>query len=170
MINDLLDIEKLESGRFELDLQEGDVLEAIDRAVAAIDALARAKNVSIKTPEQSISAVFDADRIEQVFTNVLSNAVKFSPVDGVVTISLKKENNFAAVRIADNGPGVPADKRQTIFERFRQTGADKAVEKSGSGLGLAIARALISEHKGSISVEENPGGGSIFVITLPLNA
>lgn len=169
MINDLLDIEKLESGRFVLDLKEGDVLETIDRAVAAIEALARAKNVTLKTPEQSVSAMFDADRIEQVFTNVISNAVKFSPVDGVVTISLKKENNFAIARIADNGPGVPADKRETIFERFRQTGADKEVEKSGSGLGLAIARALMSEHKGSISVEENPAGGSIFVIALPLD-
>jgi signal transduction histidine kinase len=170
MINDLLDIEKLESGRFELDLKEGDLLEPIDRAVAAIEALARAKNVTIKTPEQSVSAVFDADRIEQVFTNVISNAVKFSPVDGVVTISLKKENNLAEVRIADNGPGVPADKRETIFERFRQTGADKEAEKSGSGLGLAIARALMSEHKGCIAVEENPGGGSIFIVTMPINA
>lgn len=168
MINDLLDIEKLESGRFELDLKEGDLLETIDRAVAAIEALARAKNVTIKTPEQSVSALFDADRIEQVFTNLLSNAVKFSPVDGAVTLGLKKENNFAEVRVADNGPGVPADKRATIFERFRQTGANKEAEKSGSGLGLAIARALVSEHEGKIMVEENPGGGSVFVVTLPL--
>ncbi|HIA54564.1 MAG TPA: HAMP domain-containing protein [Candidatus Melainabacteria bacterium] len=168
MINDLLDIEKLESGRFELDLKEGDLLETIDRAVASIEALARAKNITIKSPDESVSAVFDADRIEQVFTNVLSNAVKFSPEDAEVNISLTKETNYVETRISDRGPGVPADKRESVFERFRQTGTDKEAEKAGSGLGLAIARALMSEHKGSIRVEENPGGGSVFVLTLPL--
>lgn len=168
MINDLLDIEKLESGRFDLDLKESDVLETIDRAVASIEALARAKNITIKTPDQSISAVFDADRIEQVFTNVLSNAVKFAPEESEIVVSLKKETNFAEIRIADRGPGVPADKRDAIFERFRQTGADKQAEKAGSGLGLAIARALMGEHKGGIAVDDNPGGGSVFILTLPL--
>jgi len=166
MINDLLDIERLESGRFELELKEGDLVEIIDRAVASIDALARARNITLKTPDESMSAVFDADRLEQVFTNILSNAVKFSPEEGEVVISLKKSENVE-VRIADRGPGVPVEKRETIFERFQQTGSDKEAEKGGSGLGLAIARALILEHKGSISVEENPGGGCVFVIVLP---
>ena len=170
MISDLLDIEKLESGRFELDLKEGDLLETIDRAVASIEALARAKNIAIKTPENSISAVFDADRIEQVFTNVLSNAVKFSPEESEIVVSLKKESNFAEVSIADRGPGVSADKREAIFERFRQIGADSQAEKAGSGLGLAIARALMNEHGGGIAVQANPGGGSVFVLTLPLSA
>ncbi len=168
MINDLLDVERLESGRFELELRDGDLVETIDRAVASIDALARARNITIKTPDESASASFDADRMEQVFTNILSNAVKFSPEDGEVTISLKKSESFVEVRIADRGPGVPVEKRETIFERFRQTGSDKAAEKSGSGLGLAIVRALIIEHKGTIAVEENPGGGSVFVVVFPV--
>ncbi len=167
MINELLDIERLESGRFELDLQEGDLLEIVDRAVAGIDALARAKNITIKTPDHSMSALFDADRVEQIFTNILSNAVKFSPENAVVSISLKKDQEFVEVRMADEGPGVPAEKRETIFERFRQTGADKEAEKMGSGLGLAIARALMIEHKGSIAVEDNPAGGSVFVLKFP---
>jgi signal transduction histidine kinase len=167
LINDLLDIERLESGRFELELKEGDLVEIIDRSVASIDALARARNITIKTPEESVSAIFDADRMEQVFTNILSNAVKFSPEDAEVSISLKKGENLVEVCIADSGPGVPAEKRETIFERYRQAGSDKAAERSGSGLGLAIVRALIIQHKGEISVEDNPEGGSVFVVKIP---
>ncbi len=167
MINDLLDVEKLESGKFELDLKEGDLAEIIDRAVASIDALARSRSITIKAPDESMSAVFDADRMEQVFTNVLTNAVKFSPEKSEISISYTKGENFVEVRIADRGPGVPAEKKEAVFERFRQTGSDKEAEKSGSGLGLAIVKALMVEHKGTIAIEENPGGGSIFVLTLP---
>ncbi len=167
MINDLLDIERLESGRFELELKQGDLVEIIDRAVANIDALARARNITLKTPDESVSADFDADRMEQVFTNILTNAIKFSPEDGEVSVSVEKGENSVEVRIADRGPGVPAEKRETIFERFRQTGSDREAEKGGSGLGLAIVRALVIEHRGTISVEDNPGGGSVFVVRVP---
>lgn len=167
LINELLDIERLESGKFELELKEGDLLEAVERAADIIEALAREKGVSIKVPEETVSAVFDADRAMQVFTNVLSNAVKFSPKGGEISVSIEKLDKFAEVKIADRGPGVPADKREKIFERFQQSGEDKSKEKGGSGLGLAIARALMIEHKGSIAVEDNPGGGSIFVLRFP---
>ncbi|MBA3993618.1 MAG: hypothetical protein C0469_08830 [Cyanobacteria bacterium DS2.3.42] len=167
MINDLLDVERLESGRFELELKQGDLVEIIDRAVANIDALARARNITLKTPDESVSADFDADRMEQIFTNILTNAIKFSPEDGEVSVSVEKGENSVEVRIADRGPGVPAEKRETIFERFRQTGSDREAEKGGSGLGLAIVRALVIEHRGTISVEDNPGGGSVFVVRVP---
>lgn len=167
MINELLDIERLEAGRFELDLKQGDLLEVLDRAIANVDALARARDVSINTPDQSVSLLYDFGRMEQVFTNVLSNAVKYSPHEGVINVEFLRGENFVEVRIADKGPGVPASKRETIFERFRQTDATGELEKGGSGLGLAIARALVLEHKGSIAVEENPGGGSILVLKLP---
>lgn len=167
LINDLLDIERLESGRFELELKQGDLVEIIDRAVASIDALARARKITIKTPQESVSAIFDADRMEQVFTNILSNAVKFSPEDTAVSIGVKKGETLVEVRVADRGPGVPAEKREAIFERYRQAGSDKAAERSGSGLGLAIVRALILQHKGAISVEDNPEGGSVFVVKIP---
>lgn len=169
MINDLLDIERLESGRFELDLKEGDLLEVIDRAVASIDSLTRLKNVVVKTSDESVSAVFDADRIEQVLINILSNAVKFSPEGGEIAVSLARRRQAAEIRISDRGPGIAPDKRDIIFERFRQTGADKDIEKSGSGLGLAIAKALISEHSGAITVEDNQPCGTVFVVSLPLN-
>ncbi|MBA3858394.1 MAG: hypothetical protein C0507_15925 [Cyanobacteria bacterium PR.3.49] len=167
LINELLDIERLESGKFELELKEGDLVESIERASDIIEALAREKNVSIKVPEESVSAVFDADRAMQVFTNVLSNAVKFSPEGGEVSLSVEKLDRFAEVKIADRGPGVPAEKKEKIFERFQQVGEDRLKEKGGSGLGLAIARALMAEHKGSITVEDNPGGGSVFVLRFP---
>ena len=167
LINELLDIERLESGKFELELKEGDLVESIERAADIIEALAREKNVSIKVPEESVSAVFDADRAMQVFTNVLSNAVKFSPEGGEVSVSVEKLDKFAEVKIADRGPGVPAEKKEKIFERFQQVGEDRLKEKGGSGLGLAIARALMAEHKGSITVEDNPGGGSVFVLRFP---
>lgn len=167
LINELLDIERLESGKFELELKEGDLVESIERAADIIEALAREKNVSIQVPEESVSAVFDADRAMQVFTNVLSNAVKFSPEGGEVSVSVEKLDKFAEVKIADRGPGVPAEKKDKIFERFQQVGEDRLKEKGGSGLGLAIARALMAEHKGSITVEDNPGGGSVFVLRFP---
>jgi signal transduction histidine kinase len=167
LINELLDIERLESGKFELELKEGDLVESIERASDIIEALAREKNVSIQVPEESVSAVFDADRAMQVFTNVLSNAVKFSPEGAEISVSVEKLDKFAEVKIADRGPGVPAEKKEKIFERFQQVGEDRLKEKGGSGLGLAIARALMAEHKGSITVEDNPGGGSVFVLRFP---
>lgn len=167
LINELLDIERLESGKFELELKEGDLVESIERAADIIEALAREKNVSIKVPEESVSAVFDADRAMQVFTNVFSNAVKFSPEGGEVSVSVGKLDKFAEVKFADRGPGVPAEKKEKIFERFQQVGEDRLKEKGGSGLGLAIARALMAEHKGSITLEDNPGGGSVFVLRFP---
>lgn len=167
LINELLDIERLESGKFELELKEGDLVESIERAADIIEALARETNVSIKVPEESVSAVFDADRAMQVFTNVLSNAVKFSPEGAEISVSVEKLDKFAEVKIADRGPGVPAEKKEKIFERFQQVGEDRLKEKGGSGLGLAIARALMAEHKGSITVEDNPGGGSVFVLRFP---
>lgn len=167
LINELLDIERLESGKFDLELKEGDLVEIVERASDSVEALAREKNVSINVPEESVSAIFDADRAMQVFTNVLSNAVKFSPEGSEVTITVQKAESFAEVRIADRGPGIPDDKKEKIFERFQQAGADKQKEKSGSGLGLAIARALMVEHKGSIAVENNSEGGSVFVLRFP---
>lgn len=167
LINELLDIERLESGKFDLELKEGDLVEIVERASDSVEALAREKNVSINVPEESVSAIFDADRAMQVFTNVLSNAVKFSPEGSEVTVTVQKAESFAEVRIADRGPGIPDDKKEKIFERFQQAGADKQKEKSGSGLGLAIARALMVEHKGSIAVENNSEGGSVFVLRFP---
>ncbi|MCC6978973.1 MAG: CHASE3 domain-containing protein [Candidatus Melainabacteria bacterium] len=167
LINELLDIERLESGKFDLELKEGDLVEIVERAADSVEALAREKNVSINVPEESVSAIFDADRAMQVFTNVLSNAVKFSPEGSEVTVTVQKAESFAEVRIADRGPGIPDDKKEKIFERFQQAGADKQKEKSGSGLGLAIARALMVEHKGSIAVENNSEGGSVFVLRFP---
>jgi len=168
LINELLDIERLESGKFDLDLKEGDLVETIERAADSIEALAREKNITIDLPDESASAFFDADRAMQVFVNVLSNAVKFSPEAAEVKVTVHKGiEQFIEMRIADRGPGVPDEKKEKIFERFQQSGEDRQKEKSGSGLGLAISRALMLEHKGSISVENNPEGGSIFVLRFP---
>lgn len=105
----------------------------------------------------------------QVLVNLLSNAVKFSPRGGVVRLSAASDADWAEVRVADQGRGIPASFREAIFERFRQVEASDARQKGGSGLGLAICKAIIEQHGGSIGVESEEGRGSVFWLKLPVS-
>jgi signal transduction histidine kinase len=171
LINQILDLAKLESGRAEWSPVEVD-LSAIARECAdSMGQVYRDKGVTLTLELTATGAVVlgDRDRLTQVLINLLSNAQKFVAADsGQVRVSVQCAGEFVRVVVADNGPGVPLDERETIFEKFRQGGSVLTAKPHGTGLGLPISRQIIEYFGGSLWVESDPGGGAAFVFTLPL--
>ncbi len=168
LVNDLLDIEKMESGQLELNRQPSTLGSPIERSVESVRAFAEKNGVTIDTgPISQTEVLADSDRLVQVITNLLGNAVKFSPAGTAVIISTSETPNTVTVEIKDHGRGVPDHLRQTIFERFKQVEIKDATEKKGTGLGLAICRAIVEQHGGEIGVDSEEGQGSTFWFRLP---
>jgi len=190
MIDNLLDLSRMEAGVMEYELKDND-LAALTKTVAAeFEAQARDRNLKIRTefPEQPLKARCDGDRIIQVLGNIVGNAVKFSPGGGEIRINISPaggmsagipparrhlasgsggDGEFLLVTVADSGPGVRADNKARIFEKFRQVRHTNELAVQGAGLGLAISRTIVKAHGGLLWVEDNPGGGSIFCLLLP---
>jgi signal transduction histidine kinase len=166
LINDLLDISKIESGKMELHLDKHDVGDIVRRSMRTLRALAETHRVSIQLdqPNPLPPVLADRDRLDQIVTNLLSNALKYSPADSVVHVRVGQFANTIRVTVTDEGPGIPVDQLERVFDRFMQLqGA-----KKGTGLGLTICRALIEQHKGSIWVDSEPGHGASFNFDLPV--
>jgi PAS domain S-box-containing protein len=161
LIEDILDLERLETGKIELQMTRVPIASILRRAMESLAAFG-AHGVTVDAPNVSSSIDVDADRIVQVLVNLLSNAVKFSPPDGVVTIAVTADGQWTEFRVIDHGRGVPAVHRRAIFERFRQVDPSDAREKGGAGLGLAICKSIVEQHGGSIGVESEEGAGSAF--------
>ena len=162
LINDILDLERLETGKIELQFGQVSAESVLRRAIESVGPFAREHGITIEASEVSSTIWADADRIVQVLVNLLSNAVKFSPPSGVVTIGVQPGEGWVEFRVTDRGRGVPAAYRRAIFERFRQVETSDAREKGGTGLGLAICKSTIDQHGGTIGVESEEGGGSTF--------
>lgn len=165
MINDLLDVEKLEAGMMEMDLRDVPLQVIIDRAVEAVNELAKKKGVEISCNESEIEVKGDGDRLIQVLVNFLSNAIKFSPENSKIMINSRLDGDFAELRVIDSGPGIPEEARVQIFERFRQVKGQKG--KGGTGLGLAISKLIVEMHGGKIGVDAAEDGGSSFWFSIP---
>jgi len=161
LIEDILDLERLETGKIELQMTRVPIASILRRAMESLAAFG-AHGVTVDAPNVSSSIEVDADRIVQVLVNLLSNAVKFSPPGGVVTIAVTVDGQWTEFRVIDHGRGVPAAHRRAIFERFRQVDPSDAREKGGAGLGLAICKSIVEQHGGSIGVESEEGAGSAF--------
>ncbi len=167
LINDILDLERLERGRAELQMGAVRIAEVLERAVETIAPVAAQEGIAIEVAPTEARAWADGDRLTQVVVNLLSNAVKFSPPGSPVTVTVVEDPHWVEVRVTDRGRGVPAAYRDIIFERFRQVEASDAREKGGSGLGLAIARSIIERHGGLIGVDSEEGRGSTFWFRVP---
>ncbi len=174
LINDLLDLEKIESGTISLTPDDCDVGETVKRAVDAVNDLADKKKIKIEIAEMPENTYyFDQDRIVQVLVNFLSNALKFTPEGGEITITSQERSsaksggeNILELSVVDQGPGIPPLYRDIIFERFQQV-KDESGHKGGTGLGLAICKAIVEQHKGSIGVDCDCEIGSRFWFTIP---
>lgn len=163
LINDLLDMEKMGEGKLELDLCDLNIWEIIHDAVASLKPIALQKSISITFGEQQdLPVEADPQRMVQVLQNLISNAVKFCPTGSEIQVTAAREKDDILIKLKDNGPGIPADKLDYIFDRFRQL-----PHSTGSGLGLAICRLILEQHHGSIGAINNDDGGSTFWLKIP---
>jgi signal transduction histidine kinase len=171
LINDMLDLERFESGGMELDLRDAGAASLVEQAVGSVRHAASAAGVRLEydvAPELTLQA--DPDRVVQVLVNLLANAVKFSPRDGVVQVLAERRGEEAAFQVRDHGRGIPPEMLDVVFDRFRQVDSSDAREKGGTGLGLPICRNIVQQHGGRIWAASAVGSGSTFFFTLPVAA
>lgn len=170
LTNDILDMAKIEAGKFPLNLNWTSATALLETTRSGLLGLSETAHVKLEVyTALNADAYVDKDRIQQVITNLASNAIKFSPKDSTVTLGceLDEESNMLRIYVSDQGKGISPEDQKLLFEKFRQvTGPDNPLVK-GTGLGLAIAKALVEEHNGSIGVQSAPGKGSTFYFTLP---
>jgi signal transduction histidine kinase len=168
LVSDILDIERIESGKVAMELRPEDAREIVQRSVEGINNVAEAAGVKLVSDAESIPLMVDPDRVLQTLTNLLSNAIKFSEPGREVAVEVRRENGSAVFAVRDEGRGIPPDKLEAIFRRFVQVDASDARQKGGTGLGLAIARSIVQQHGGKIWVESTVGEGSTFYFTMPV--
>jgi len=170
LINEILDLSKVEAGRMELELATFDLPLAIDNARTFVRERATRHGITldVKIDERLGDIVGDERKIKQILLNLLSNAVKFTPEGGRVGINARQTNGTAEISVTDTGIGIAPEDQPKIFEEFRQVGTDYAHKVEGTGLGLTLAKKFVELHGGRIWVESEVGKGSTFVFTLPL--
>jgi PAS domain S-box-containing protein len=166
LINDILDLERLETGRMELAVSPTSASEIVRRSIESVAGMAETQGVRVEAEESPAEVLGDPDRLSQVLVNLLSNAVKFSARGGVVRVTARAGGDVE-FRVADSGRGIPASLRESIFHRFQQVEASDSRQKGGSGLGLAICKAIVELHGGTIGVESQVGKGSTFWFRVP---
>jgi PAS domain S-box-containing protein len=162
LINDILDLEKLESGKLEMQISAQSLLPAIERAHESVKSFADQNQIRLEIAPTEAQVLMDSDRIVQVLVNLLSNAVKFSSSGSAVKITVEPLEREFEVCVTDQGRGIPAQHLGKLFERFRQVEASDDRQKGGTGLGLAICRNIIEQHGGTIGVISEEGKGSTF--------
>ncbi|HEY9851030.1 MAG TPA: PAS domain S-box protein [Leptolyngbyaceae cyanobacterium] len=169
LVNDILDLERLESGRAVLEKTVCKAADLLRQAVDGIQAIATQQQISLIVTPTDAEVWAAADAIVQALTNLLSNGIKFSPPNSAIRLSAENQIDYVLFQVSDRGRGIPADKLELIFGKFQQVDASDSREKGGTGLGLAICQSIIERHGGKIWAESVLGEGSTFFFTLPLN-
>lgn len=167
LINDLLDIEKLEAGKLDLAVEDISISKICTRAVESVRSFGERSGSTFQLPETQLRCLADPDRVVQVLVNLLSNAVKYSPRGSTIVVSAVPVDDFVEVRVSDQGKGIAPENLDAIFMRFRQVERADAIEKGGTGLGLAVCKAIVEQHGGAIGVTSELGKGSTFWFRLP---
>ena len=169
LVDDILDIEKIEAGKLSFNMERFDLGAFLNRMVEVNMGHAQATGVRLVLGEHPDGLEIDADsdRLTQVVTNLISNAIKFTPADGTVTVSARIDKRRVRIEVADQGPGVPLDFQDKIFGKFAQADSSNTRSPGGTGLGLAISKAITDAHHGEIGFESTQGQGSVFYIDLP---
>jgi signal transduction histidine kinase len=179
LVNDILTLERLESGSVELVMESCRVSDLLQPALNSVQAIADQAGIHLKIRPVATQVRAAPDLIIQTLTNLLSNAIKFSPADSTVWLnaetftqdslqdSLDTSTTHVLFSVKDQGRGIPPDKLETIFDRFQQVDVSDSRQKGGTGLGLAICQSIVQKHGGQIWVESVPGQGSTFFFTLP---
>ncbi len=168
LINDFLDLAKIEAGQLPIQKKYENVIEFLNSNALSLQGFAQAADVELEVLAQPLEVLIDKDRIQQVLTNLVSNAIKFSPAKSKIQIvCLINEHNLVQIEVKDQGKGIAPEDQELIFQKFRQATNSSQPLVKGTGLGLAIAKALVDEHKGQIGVRSTVGQGSSFYFTLP---
>jgi len=169
LIDDILDVEKIESGKVVFDLNRVEVRPLIEQVIEANCGFAESYHVRVRLDPASadVDVLADPDRLMQVVTNLLSNAIKFSPPGEEVLVAVESRPETVRISVRDHGPGVPDKFKPRIFEKFAQADGTDARRKGGTGLGLSIVKQIVDRLDGQASFEDAPGGGAIFHVELP---
>ncbi len=169
LITDILDIDKIESGKLEYDVRELEIGALVEQTVESHRALAGERSVVLAVNDDSEGARVraDGDRLVQVVTNLLSNAIDFSPEGASVEVSIGRHDGVIRVSVRDRGPGIPDSFRDRVFEKFSQADTSDRRQRGGTGLGLSICRAIIEDLGGRIDFETEPGSGTTLFFDLP---
>ena len=169
LVNDILDMDKVSAGKMEYRMTPVAIATVVDNAIALNEGLCEQFGVSFAVENDASDAFVngDADRLVQVLTNLLANAVKYSPPEGIVEISAARCGNKVRVKVRDHGPGIPEEFRDSIFGRFSRVDSTDSRAVPGTGLGLHISKTIVDQHEGTIAFDPAPGGGTIFYIELP---
>jgi signal transduction histidine kinase len=169
MVSDLLDLTRIEAGKIELQPAPLDVGRLLDDVAEGLGPVARTRAIRLAVEAAACPRLWgDPDKVHQVLTNLVANALKFSPRDGEVRVAAAPDGPDAVrLAVSDTGAGIPVAQRELVFDKFYQVGRPDGARPGGSGLGLTIARHLVELHGGRIWVEDAPGGGSMFVVRLP---
>jgi DNA-binding response OmpR family regulator/anti-sigma regulatory factor (Ser/Thr protein kinase) len=167
LVNQLLDLSKLDSGKMKLQIIRGDVLQLLKALTASFESVAERKGIHyhIHFPENTSMGFFDKDKIEKIISNLLANAFKYTPEGGSVLVKVERDEERLRVSIEDNGPGIPKKELDKIFDRFYQL---EGTEDKGSGIGLALVKELVTLYRGQINVNSEPGKGSRFRVSVPV--
>ena len=169
LLNDLLDLAKLESGKMSFEFQEANLKPLVDVVADEfrVRLFEQQLRVACHLPEEPISAVIDPTRFQQIVRNLMGNAVKFSPEQGTIHLKVERREASILLSVQDEGPGIPEGELQAVFEKFIQSSNTKT-NAGGTGLGLAICREIVAAHHGKIWVENAPEGGAVFCVELPV--
>jgi len=178
LINQLLDLARLESGALKVEKSEGEVFSFIRAVGSSFESFARQKGIALRVdvPASTLSVMFDKDKVETILINLINNAIKFTPQGGEVAVKVTcgkltaetQRHEELCLRVSDTGIGIPADHQSKIFERFHQV--SESHNEVGTGIGLSLVKELVALMGGTITVESEPGKGSSFIVTLPLES
>jgi two-component system CheB/CheR fusion protein len=168
LVDDLVDAERLRTGRLTLRRERTNLVELLEQAITVAEPLVAGTVIRLTLPDEPVLVDADPVRLEQVLLNLISNAHEHAPDTTSIDVSLRAVDGSAKIEVRDYGPGIPAGELGQLFSRFYQVTSLERRSKNGLGLGLYIAREIVTEHGGTITVESEPGAGARFVVRLPL--
>ena len=169
LINDILDLSKIEAGRMDLDIAEFDLRSALQNAMTLVKERAQRHGIELNLEADEAIGAFRADerKFKQIMLNLLSNAVKFTPEGGKIGVRARPVGNAVEIAVTDTGVGIAPEDQKIVFDEFKQVGRDYTKKAEGTGLGLALTKRFVELHGGSIRLESTPGKGSTFTVTIP---
>jgi cell cycle sensor histidine kinase DivJ len=169
LVTDILDLAKIEAGRFQADFRDFDLKTCVEECIPLIASKARERELTVSAdlPREAVMVIADPRACKQILINLLSNAVKFSEEKGVVTVALRNFGDMVQFSVKDEGVGIPADVLERIGQPFEQATNNPHVAREGTGLGLSLVKALVGEHNGRMQVESYEDAGTTVTVTLP---